>query len=99
MSRWDETKKRKTLEDFPCVNDFSALKGKCCFGSDCYMDDCMALPIFRKYIRLRDVVEAEIGHYTPSYRAEHWRIKAKMAATPEAERQCNDNAKAWEALK
>ena len=44
------------------------------------------------------VVEAEIGHYSPTYRAEHWRIKAKMAATPEAEKMCNDNAKAWEAI-
>ena len=44
------------------------------------------------------VVEAEIGHYSPTYRAEHWRIKAKMAATPEAEKMCNDNAEAWEAI-
>ena len=47
---------------------------------------------------LLDVVEAELGHYSPTYRAEHWRIKAQMAATPEAEKMCNDNADAWEAL-
>ncbi len=44
------------------------------------------------------VVAAELGHYSPAYRAEHWRIKAKIAATPEAEQMCNDNAKAWEAI-
>ena len=48
--------------------------------------------------KLLAVVEAELGHYSPTYRAEHWRIKAKMAATPEAEKMCNDNAKAWEGI-
>ncbi len=47
---------------------------------------------------LRDVVMAELGHYSPAYRAEHWRIKAKMAATPEAEKMCMDGAAAWEGI-
>ncbi len=44
------------------------------------------------------VVEAELGHYSPTYRAEHWHIKAKLAATPEAEAMCVRNAKAWDGL-
>ena len=44
--------RRRKLEDFDCINSLSALSDMCCFGDDCYMDDCAVLPIYREYLAL-----------------------------------------------
>ena len=71
MSLWDEIKKRDSLQAFPCVADFF-----CIVAGDaiCDSDDiekcpdrerCGMLPIFREYLALRAVVEADLAGTTP----------------------------------
>ncbi len=106
MSLWHTIRGRETMEHFPCVPEgvdvgMNAIDYFCSLDEtpECKIADlCPLRPIYEEYQALRSVVEAETGHYSPAYRAEHWHIKAKMAATPEAETMCNDNAKAWEAI-
>ena len=106
MSLWYTIRGRETLDHLPCVPEgidvgMNAISYFCSAEEtpECKIGElCPLRPIYEEYMILRDVVEAEIGHYSPTYRAEHWRIKAKIAVTPEAEKMCNDNAKAWEAI-
>ena len=104
MSKWDKIVRCDSLQAFPCIADLHCIEA----GDDQCEDPnfapcpdpgrCALRPIYEEYLALRDVVAAELGHYSPTYRAEHWRIKAKMAATPEAKAMCMKNAAAWDAL-
>jgi hypothetical protein len=69
------------LSGYPCANDFSALKGMCCFGDDCYMDDCVMLPIYRAHIALRKAV---LGDMTAAEAARMYRDIAKREYRYEA---------------
>lgn len=98
MSEWATIKSRDTLEAFPCVNDFSALKGLCCFGTDCYMDDCAVLPFYRQYMALSAVVEAVLGDLTPAIMAAQAQEIVGHETDAESAERYRGLEQAWEAI-
>ncbi len=105
-SLWETIQGRDTLEAFPCVADFF-----CIVAGDaiCDSDDiekcpdrerCGMLPIFREYLALRAVVEAELDGATPEAKAASNRRLADAADRTQqaAPGPYTIKAEAWEGI-
>lgn len=104
VSKWEAMRDHKTLQDFPCPREGWA-KGE--FRRRCYPElekcgldgECSYELVYRQYMALRAVVEAELDGATLEQRAKGYRNMASQKYLTDWQRaRATKRAKAWEGI-
>lgn len=92
VSLWKTILKRETLADFPCVE-----LGECTGENCAWRLICQEMVVYKEYLALRAVVEADRMGLTPEDMASGYRMQA-LVADGEKRAALQRGAAAWEAL-